>query len=339
MEDIALEILLLNWFTNTRLNHENNAVLLISSSLVFNTSKMINLLKKFNTTIACHVNDLSSIKSISDPYKYFRANVGSSFKVEDNELNQPVKNFIFFVDHSSITKIQSLIEIFRAYNKQIIFINGNIASEILHKKFENHCNDKKEPEVLPTHSNYYLDNYKSDPVILVTDDVFKQSMQTILQYRIEFISSLGVQFYRTNYEQITKNINTDIELLKHKNVLTSNLAMHIYHLTFLLAESNPTKSGNYFRDNLGIKSKTFSKDSKKIKNFLLSTSKSFKAYDLSIDMKKQIKLDIASKLIRFIKSNPNKDLDVSSIATITEISVKDVEELFDTYKRPKTIAR
>lgn len=335
---MALETLLLNWFTNTCMNHENIAVLLISSSPVFSANEMINLLKKFESTIACHVNDLSRIKSISDPYKHFRANVGNSLRVEDNEPNQLVKNMIFFLDHTSITKVESLIKIFKAYNKQILFVCANEASQVFNKNIKVLQYANLEPQSLPERSNYYLDDYKSDPVMLVTDGV-KQNMQTILQYRIEFISSLGVQTYRTNYEQITKNINTDIQLLKHKNILTSNLAVHIYHLTFLIAKINPTNAGNYFRDALGIKSKTFSKNSKKLKNFPLSTSKSFKAYDLSIDMKQHIKLDIASKLIRFIKSHPNKELDAYSIATITDTSVEEVEELFDLYKRPKTIPR
>lgn len=335
MIDVKLEKLLLNWFTNTCLNHENNVVLLISSSLVFNTSEMINLLKKIEPTIACHVDNLFNIKSNIDPYKYFRANVGSSLRVEDNEPNQLVKNFIFFVDHSSVTKIQSLIKIFKACNKQILFVCANEVSQV----FKALQYDNLEPQSLPERSNYYLDNYKSDPVMLVTDDEFKQNMQRILQYRIEFILSLGVQTYRTNYEQITKNIYTDIELLKQKNILTSNLAVHIYHLTFLLDEINPTEAGIYFRDALGIKSKTFSKNNKRLKNFPLSTLKSFRAYDLSIDMKKQINLDIASRLIQFIKSNPNKELDAPSIAKITDLSVEEVEEKFDSYKRPKTISR
>jgi hypothetical protein len=277
----------------------------------------------------------SNIKSTIDPYKYFSANVGSSINVDDKEPNHHVKNMIFFLDHTSITKIELLNNIFRACKKQIIFVCANEASQVLNKNSKALQYDKLQPQSLPTHSNYYLDNYKSDPLMLLINDEFKQSIMKIIQHRIEFMHSLGTQIYVTDYEEIDKKINIDINLLKHKNLLTSNLAIHFYNLTFFKIKTNQTKIGNYFRDGLGIKSKTFSKNSKKLKNFQLSTVKSFKAYDLSIDMKMQIKLDIASRLIQFIKSNPNKELDAPSIATITELSEEEVEEIFDALQTDK----
>jgi len=89
MKDMTLETLLLNWFTNTRMNHENNAVLLIASRLVFNTYEMTNLLKQFESPISCRIDALDNFRS----FENLRSNITIGHDGEGNEASKSVKNW------------------------------------------------------------------------------------------------------------------------------------------------------------------------------------------------------------------------------------------------------
>ncbi len=334
MQNITCESVLLNWFTNTCMDNDNDTVLLIASSLVFNPNEMINSLKKIEQPMACRVDNLSNIKNHIDPFKKFRPNIRFDQNVVNEETNPLAKNLVFFVDHSSVAKIQPLIEICRQNNKKILFAGGYEASQVLNNILNTFNKGNLQPNPLPAYSNFYLDIYSSDPIKLVTNDEFKEHIIEIIEHRIKFALALSLYDIRRD-EQIFNKIMRDIKLLKLTNLLTSNLVMHLHHLTFFTSELNGTEAGRYFRDELGIKSKTFGSNSKKLKKILNRPLKNFKAYDLSTNMEKQIRLDIASKLIRFIKSNPNQVFNTDDIAKITKLSEEEVEEIYESYKRPK----
>lgn len=334
MQHVTCETLLSDWFTNTLTDVDNQTVLLIASSPVFDTNKIRELLKGIEKSVSCHVEHLSKMLKDIDPFKMYRPNVKLRQNNVSEETNSIAKNLVFFVDHHSVAKIQSLIEICRENNKKILFAGAHETSQVLNNILKTFKDNNLQSKPLPIHSNCYLDEYSSDLIKLVTTDDLKQNLGEITQYRMKFMQVLFFDNIYLN-ELIQKKIMEDIVLLQRTNLLTSNLAMHLHHLTFFTSEINDIDAGRYIREELGIKSKTFTRNSKKLKKIQYVPFKPFKAYDLSTNMEKQIRLDIASKLILHIKSNPNQVLDSYSIAKITELSEEEVEEIYESYKRPK----
>lgn len=331
MQNATCETLLSDWFTNSLINVDNETVLLITSSSIFNANNMMELLRQTERPISCRVEHLSKMTMDIDPFKMYRPNVKFRQNNMSEETNPIAKNLVFFIDHQSTTKIQLLINICKKNNKKILFAGAYTASNTLNSIPNIGQNSNIAAKDLPPYSHYYLDYYDSDPIMLVRDNRFKENLKEIIEYRMQFLHGLlGHDIYLD--EQIRNKINNDIELFKHTNLLTANLAMHLYRLTFFALEINITKAGRYFRDRLGIKSKTFGSNSKKLKSIGYKPPKSFKAYDLSTNLEKQIRLGIASKIVQHIKSNPNQVLDSDFIAKITELSEEEVEEIYESYE-------
>lgn len=328
MNNEACDGLLLDWLTNAIMDFENEAVLLITSSQVFYLEVMRETLKNIDSDISCHISYLSKIEEDTNSFKHSRPNL----KIIQTDENNPAKNLIFFVDPHCVEKIQLLIKICRNDHKKILFCEAHEVNQVLNNILkvlaskDNHLQSKP----LPTHSNYYLHEYASDLIKLVTTDDLKQNLSEITVHRIKFATSLFLyNIYKD--EQIQKKIIEDIVLLQRTNLLTSYLAMHLYHLTFFTSGINDIDAGRYIREELGIKSKTFTANSKKLKKINYKPLKTFRAYDLSIDADKQKRMGIASKLIQFMISNPNQPLDKYTIAKSTDLSEKEVENMIDRF--------
>lgn len=326
--------LIYDWLSNTYLNIENDAVLLLISSVQLHLAEMTKLLRIKTHNISCYVNNISNLKANMTNFNFYKSSIWLKPQTQDNDTNI-AKNLVFFVDRHSIEKIQLLIEICRENNKKILFATAETGYTVIKNILDTlRSGNQLEKKSLPESSNCYLDIYSSDPIKLITNPDFKEHLSEIIQYRVQL--AFGLSLYNIqNDKQILEKILLDIELLKRTNLLTSNLAMHVYNLTFFKSNYNGTESGRYIREELGIKSKTFTVNSKKLKNIHYKPLKPFKAYDLSIDLEKQIRLDIAKKIVRYIKSNPSKVLDSQSIVSMTNLSIEEVEEIFESYQRTK----
>lgn len=331
MKYIECEQLLSDWFNNTWLNLDNETVLLITSSLMHYPEKMKELFRKNPTPVSCYIDTINSLKNYMPDFKNFRSNVRLSQNIRNEETDSSAKNLVFFVDKLSVEKIKLLLNVCRKNNKKILFAVVNDVFLIFEDRLKN---GHIEAKVLPEYAYCYLDVFLSNPIKLVMDDIYKEQIAEIIAYRIRFIQGLLKDVIYLD-EDIRNKIDQDIKLLKHTKLLTSNLALHLYNLTFFKFNYNGTESGRYFRDELGIHSKTFTANSKKLKTIQYKPSKPFKAYDLSINMEKQIRLDIASKIVQHIKSDPSQALDSQSIAFMTNLSVEEVGEIFESYQRTK----
>lgn len=327
MQNRNFELLILNWFKNLNCNHENNALLLLACN-EFNY-KIYNLLCGFNQPISCCVDKLSKHHFTEIFFSKYRSTLRNEFNNWNDE--KLVKNFILYVDRTSVNRMNALIDACRKYNKQILFATEDDIIKIVLNNLQS-IQENSISENIPEYSPYYLDVYNSDPIVLATKDVFQNKMSEILNYRIRFFSHLYNKHDYFN-EEIHEKIHFDIELLKKLNLLTSNLAVHIHTLTFFKAEPNPTEAGRYFRDGLNIKSKTFGPKSKIFKFVIDRPLKAFKAYDLSIDTEKQIRIEIATKFVRYIKSNPNKPLDIDTLEEIIGLTV--IQIVLESFKRSR----
>lgn len=137
---------------------------------------------------------------------------------------------------------------------------------------------------------------------------------------------------KTSYssEELVLNIMRDIELLRLEHFLTSRFAAILYRAATLNIKASTTEVGRYFHKCLHQKSQTLNfKLLKKINRsrhpvFLPDVKdKNFKAYDLLKSPEQIIKTDIAKKLLQF----KDKTLDIETIATVTDLSVLELEAL------------
>ncbi|MBV5322186.1 MAG: hypothetical protein JZU62_10875 [Sulfuricurvum sp.] len=326
MKDAMRKILLLNWFTNLYSNCENKEVVLLFCESSKNETIHYNL-NCFHRSFNCHISDINKRSYLKE---YIQNVDNVIFK---RSMQESIKNFIFLVDANSVSEITQLMNFFSDKGQKILFALEEDAVDTFNKISTSKIQDI-EPIGFPDCLNYYLNGFdttKQGLIALLKNDELKPYLSDFIKYRNDFIK----RFFRYDSyldKDLNGKINEDLELLKHKNLLTSNLAMHLYRLYFFKPEANPTETGRYFRESFGDKSITCTPKSKKLKSFVYRPNKNFKAYDLSTNMEKRIRNDIASKLIQFIKLNPNKVLDtysIADIAHITYLSVEDVEEIFE----------
>lgn len=328
MEKIKKLEIIANWLYKIKRGLINDEILLFPIDMALNRFDLSRFLNKLS--IKNEILELENI-SYSPEFNtiYLINNIDYSSIKE--KINLEIVNIILFSSDSNV--ITSYVD----YRKIFIFFNYD-SNEPLKNIFSFFNKDtlKDYSDIKITEKDrlkIYLE--KQNPILLLKSDyeVFKEyllyklfdSTQPIYKSFNHLIKETKYDKYLVNKNILKKLIFFELMLLKEKNILTSTLAMLIYKITTLDLKADKTKIGNYYRKQLGIKSKNQyylnklleDSHSKDIEEFL----KQAKVYDLNnsqiiLSNEDILKIRIAKKL--FLKNKLN--LTSNEIQEITELS-------------------
>ena len=160
-------------------------------------------------------------------------------------------------------------------------------------------------------------------------DIFIRTQEELLDFVIQRekeLSQLG--FLPPYLFSQASNLNLYFNIFKQKNILFANLAHHLYRLGTLDFRSSITAIGRKIHKQLGVKSKVLSPLALQIP-VPLHLAKNSRVYDLNEnELEIQVKKNIATKLIQL----DLKELDITTIADLTQLQTKVVESIYKKYK-------
>lgn len=328
MEKIKKLEIIANWLYKIKEGLINDEILLFPIEMALyriNLSKYLNKLSIKNQILK--LEDMSYSSGVDTTYLINNIDY-SSIK---EKINLGTVNIILFSSDPNV--ITSYLD----YKKNFIFFNYDSSESLnffLSYFDKDTIKDYSDIEITEKDRlKLYLE--KEDPILLLKSDyeVFKEyllyklfdSKQPIYKSFNHLIKETKYDKYLVNKNILKKLIFFELMLLKEKNILTSTLAMLIYKITTLDLKADKTKIGNYYRKQLGIKSKNQyylnklleDSHSKDIEEFL----KQAKVYDLNnsqiiLSNEDILKIRIAKKL--FLKNKLN--LTSTEIQEITELS-------------------
>lgn len=159
----------------------------------------------------------------------------------------------------------------------------------------------------------------------------KEKFEEILKFDKKsfesFIINRNTLLGEIHYDFVDMDINlisNYAKIYSLKKILLAKFAHYLYRLTTLDFTSTVKSVGTSIHKTLGVQSKIINLQSLQIKVAMISL-KNHRVYDLNENqIQRAIKMDIAKKLVAL----DIKELDISKIANITELPIKQIEKMY-----------
>ena len=254
-----------HWFYNLINNNVNDELLLlVLPSFNDSKNKLKDSLEKLTKNY--ELVEISSIKSINE--------------LEKNKniilLGYPMMNIYLLnnMEHSVLYISLIYLNQYFLSDKHIEDIEKSSMKKFVYERDRYlYFYEQREPiALLNTLSRKEISNSVIAPLLYSQKEIPFYFIQTIFPY--PFISKDKDKHYGIDWETI---INIDIFYLLKSHILTARLAILIYKVTTLKLDDSTTRIGIYYRQKLGVKSKT----TRLPQNIYEIPGHTAKAYDLT----------------------------------------------------------
>lgn len=147
-------------------------------------------------------------------------------------------------------------------------------------------------------------------------------MREFIIVRIHLLKKLSIYFENLDIEYV----DSCLDIYKHKKVLLARFIQSLYRLATLDYISTEKSVGATIHTTLGVSSKVIGMKSLKM-GLPLKMIKNHRAYNLN---ENQIQIDTKMSIAKKLLASDIKELDVSKIANITELPLKNIEKMHRT---------
>jgi len=256
-----------HWFYNLINNKPNNEILLLVLPNLNNYKKK---LKESLLKLQVKNYELITIDSIT-----------SINKLENNQntiiLGLPRMNINLLNNLQHCVLYSSWEDSYKSFlsNEHIDYIKKFTKKESIAKSNRYmYCYEQRDPMTLLNPLNRFL----------ISDYIIDSSIYSSRNIPFDFITQIFPHMYIHKYDgkryidDWKYLISKDISYLSKSNILTARLAIVIYKVTTFKFDDSSTRIGNYYREKLGVKSKTI----RLPQNVYHIPDNTTKAYDLNV---------------------------------------------------------
>jgi hypothetical protein len=133
-----------------------------------------------------------------------------------------------------------------------------------------------------------------------------------------------------NQSKLKELLDEDIDLLKYKRILTSRLSIVIYRLLYFDLNAKATAIGNFYREELNVKSKSYKF------NYLNNTydfyfptlaNKSFRGYEIPLPKEIEFAPDFFREKIKIAKILLRNKVNIKVVSEAIEIEIDEIEKI------------
>lgn len=156
------------------------------------------------------------------------------------------------------------------------------------------------------------------------EEVLKLDIKSLREFVLQrdwLLKNIDYGFIRREFQFL----DDFIAIYNHKKILVASFAQYLYRLAALDFTSTDKSVGGAIRKTLGVKSGVISPRALKVIPTAKELRKNLRVYNLN---ENQVELDIKISIAKKLVALDIKELDISKIANITELAIKQIEKFY-----------
>ncbi len=256
----------------------------------------------------------------------------NEFEIYDLSSNLDTEN-----EQENIIKIKKdrINRILFITNNKNLFINFNRPIQLVENKKIYSINELKNQSYYIDNKSYNLiENFKYGKIHMIEElisyiDIMFNKYGEIFQIDIKLLIK-ETTYLANDKNKLRELINEDIDMLEYKHILTSRLSIILYRLIFFDLNATATAIGNFYREQLNVKSKSYKF------NYLNNTydfyfptlaNKSFRGYEIPLPKEIQFFPNFFREKIKMAKVLLRNKVNIKIVSEAIEIEIDEIEKI------------